>query len=90
MVTAVAFVPHARMSFGTVESARWWITNLNAGTVNCPVVVNSHALNSLGDTDRETLPGSVDEALAHYISNCSDKTMAQWGPTAVEEGLRQP
>ncbi|MDA8032029.1 MAG: TRAP transporter substrate-binding protein DctP, partial [Alphaproteobacteria bacterium] len=68
IVRAVAFAPHAHLSFGTVESAEWWTTNLNPGTVNCPVVVNTDALNALPADEREALLGSVDEALDHYLS----------------------
>jgi len=80
VVKAVAFAPHAHMSFGTVENAKWWTTNLNPGTVNCPVVVNTDALNALTDKERDALLGSVDEALAYYIENYNTKTMAAWGP----------
>ncbi|MDE0045378.1 MAG: C4-dicarboxylate ABC transporter substrate-binding protein, partial [bacterium] len=87
VVKAVAFAPHAHMAFGTVESATWWTTNLNPGTVNCPVVVNTDALNALSETEREALLGSVDEALAHYISYYNDQTMAEWGPTLEAKGI---
>lgn len=89
VVSAVAFAPHAHMSFGTVESAKWWTTNLNPGTVNCPVVVNTDALNSLSDAERDALLGSVDEALAHYITNYNEKTMVQWGPLLDEKGIER-
>jgi len=89
VVSAVAFAPHAHMAFGTVESAKWWTTNLNPGTVNCPVVVNTDALAALNDTQREALLGSVDEALAHYLSSYNNKTMAQWGPTLDEKGIER-
>ena len=89
VVSAVAFAPHAHMSFGTVESATWWTTNLNPGTVNCPVVVNTDALNALNDAERDALLGSVDEALAHYLSNYNEKTMAQWGPVLDEKGIER-
>ncbi|MCY3726616.1 MAG: C4-dicarboxylate ABC transporter substrate-binding protein [Rhodobacteraceae bacterium] len=89
VVSAVAFAPHAHMSFGTVESAKWWTTNLNPGTVNCPVVVNTDALNSLSDTERDALLGSVDEAIAHYITNYNEKTMVQWGPLLDEKGIER-
>ncbi len=89
VVSAVAFAPHAHMAFGTVGSAEWWTTNLNPGTVNCPVVVNTDALGSLNDTQREALLGSVDEALAHYLSNYNNKTMAQWGPVLDEKGIER-
>lgn len=89
VVSAVAFAPHAHMSFGTVESAKWWTTNLNPGTVNCPVVVNTDALNSLSDAERNALLGSVDEAIAHYITNYNEKTMVQWGPLLDEKGIER-
>jgi TRAP-type C4-dicarboxylate transport system substrate-binding protein len=68
------------MAFGTVEKGKWWTTNLNPGTVNCPVVVNTDALNKLSKSEKEALLGSVDEALDHYISTYNKKTMAAWGP----------
>ena len=89
VVKAVAFAPHAHMAFGTVENAKWWTTNLNPGTVNCPVVVNSDALAALSDAERDALMSSVDEALAHYVSAYNDKTMAKWGPTLSEKGIEQ-
>lgn len=89
VVKAVAFAPHAHMSFGTVETGKWWTTNLNPGTVNCPVVVNTDALNALSDAHREALLGSVDEALDHYISHYNNKTMSAWGPKLEEKGIEQ-
>lgn len=89
VVRAVAFAPHAHMAFGTVEASTWWTTNLNPGTVNCPVVVNTDALNSLSDAHKEALLGSVDEALDHYISTYNGKTMDAWGPTLEEKGIEK-
>ena len=87
VVKAVAFAPHAHMSFGTVETGKWWTTNLNPGTVNCPVVVNTDALAGLSDAHRDALLGSVDEALDHYIETYNGKTMDAWGPTLEEKGI---
>lgn len=87
VVKAVAFAPHAHMSFGTVETGSWWTTNLNPGTVNCPVVVNTDALEGLSDAHRDALLGSVDEALDHYISTYNGKTMDAWGPTLSDKGI---
>ncbi len=87
VVKAVAFAPHAHMAFGTVETGKWWTTNLNPGTVNCPVVVNADALAALSDTHREALLGSVDESLDYYIESYNGKTMAKWGPTLDEKGI---
>jgi len=87
VVKAVAFAPHAHMSFGTVETGTWWTTNLNPGTVNCPVVANSDALAALSDANREALLGSIDEALDHYVATYNGKTMDAWGPTLDTKGI---
>jgi TRAP-type C4-dicarboxylate transport system substrate-binding protein len=87
VVKAVAFAPHAHMSFGTVESGAWWTTNLNPGTVNCPVVANTDALESLSDANRDALLGSIDEALDYYIATYNGKTMDAWGPKLAEKGI---
>jgi len=89
VVKAVAFAPHAHMSFGTVETGKWWTTNLNPGTVNCPVVVNTDALADLSDEHREMLMGSVEEALDHYITYYAEQTMAAWGPALDERGIQR-
>ena len=52
-VDTVAFAQHAHLSFGTINQADWWTANLNPGTVNCPVVVNIDAYESLSDAHRE-------------------------------------
>ncbi|MCF2870322.1 TRAP transporter substrate-binding protein DctP [Octadecabacter sp. G9-8] len=87
VVKAVAFAPHAHMSFGTIENATWWTENLNPGTVNCPVVVNSEALDGLSDAHREALLGSVEDALDHYVTNYNGATMDAWGPALEERGI---
>lgn len=89
VVKAVSFAPHAHMSFGTVENGQWWTTNLNPGTVNCPVVVNSDALADLSQDHRAALLGAVDEALDHYLAYYEDQTMAAWGPVLEERGIAQ-
>jgi len=87
VVKAVAFAPHAHMSFGTIENATWWTENLNPGTVNCPVVVNTDALEGLSDDHREALMGSVDEALDHYVANYNGATMDAWGPALEDRDI---
>lgn len=89
VVKAVSFAPHAHMSFGTIENGKWWTTNLNPGTVNCPVVVNTPALESLSDEHRDALLSSVDEALAHYVDFYNNQTMAAWSPALEERGIEQ-
>lgn len=89
VVSAVSFAPHAHMSYGTIENAAWWTTNMNPGTVNCPVVVNSDALDGLPDEHRAALLGSVDAALDHYIDYYNNATMAAWGPALAERDIAQ-
>ena len=90
VVKAVSFAPHAHMSFGTVENATWWTTNLNPGTLNCPVVVNSDAMSTLEKGSPEkynALLGSVDEAMEHYITYYNENTMNKWGPLLDKKGV---
>ncbi|MEM6407248.1 MAG: C4-dicarboxylate ABC transporter substrate-binding protein [Pseudomonadota bacterium] len=86
-LNAVSFAPHAHMAFGTVDSGTWYTTNLNPGTVNCPVVVNSDALNALPTQFRVALLSSVDIALEHYINNYNGATMDAWDPTLDANGI---
>jgi TRAP-type C4-dicarboxylate transport system substrate-binding protein len=89
IVKSIAFAPHAHMSFGITEAANWWTDNLNPGTVNCPVVVNTDALNALTDTEREALMSSVDEAMTYYIDFYENETMAKWWPLLEEKGIEK-
>lgn len=89
VVKAVSFAPHAHMSFGTIETGKWWTTNLNPGTVNCPVVVNTDALEGLSDAHRAALMGSIEEAMDYYIDYYNNQTMAAWGPALDERGIER-
>jgi TRAP-type mannitol/chloroaromatic compound transport system substrate-binding protein len=89
LLDAVAFAPHAHLSFGTVNNAKWWTTNFNPGTLNCPVVVNTNALNALTPEHRAVLLGSVDAALDHYVQNYNDKTMIKWEQTLSDKGIKK-
>ncbi|WP_457648769.1 C4-dicarboxylate TRAP transporter substrate-binding protein [Profundibacter sp.] len=77
VVDTVAFAPHAHLAFRTIDIADWWTENLNPGTVNCPVVVNTDAYAALTDAEREALDSSVDEAIAHYVDNY-EKLLTKW------------
>ncbi len=69
---AVAFAQHAHFSFDTISLAEWWTTNLNPGSVNCPVVVNSDAYAALPEAHRAILDAAVEPALEHYLLNYAD------------------
>ncbi len=90
VVDTVAFAQHAHLAFGTINEADWWTANLNPGTVNCPVVVNTDAYDSLSDEHRAALDSSVEEAIAHYLANYGallekwDSVLADKGVTKVE------
>lgn len=86
VVDTVAFAQHAHLSFGTINQADWWTANLNPGTVNCPVVVNIDAYESLSDAHREALDGSVQEALDHYVANYGE-LLAKWNSVLAEKGV---
>jgi TRAP-type C4-dicarboxylate transport system substrate-binding protein len=90
VVDTVAFAQHAHLAFGTINRADWWTANLNPGTVNCPVVVNTDAYDALSDSERAALDSSIDEAIAHYLANYGallekwDSVLAEKGVTKVE------
>ncbi|WP_350335633.1 C4-dicarboxylate TRAP transporter substrate-binding protein [Coralliovum pocilloporae] len=87
-VQAASFAPHAHLSFKTVEVGEWWTTNLNPGTVNCPVVANIDAYNALPDNFRKALNESIDEAYAHYVANYG-KVFEKWGPELEKRGITE-
>lgn len=66
-IQGAAFAPHAHLSFRVIDEAEWWTSNLNPGSVNCPVVVNSDALADLPAAHRKALLDSVDESLEWYL-----------------------
>ncbi|SFT66643.1 C4-dicarboxylate TRAP transporter substrate-binding protein [Sedimentitalea nanhaiensis] len=86
VVDTVAFAQHAHLSFGTINQADWWTANLNPGTVNCPVVVNIDAYESLSDEERAALDGSVDEAITHYLANYGE-LLKKWDAILDEKGV---
>jgi len=89
VVKSIAFAPHAHLAYGIMEAAKWWTTNLNPGTVNCPVVVNTEALAALSEKHREALLGSVTASLDHYIANYEGKTMGKWWPKLEERKIEK-
>ncbi len=88
VVDAVAFAPHAHMAFRTTDIAKWWTTNLNPGSVNCPVVVNTDALASLSDTDRDALLSSIPEAMEAYYA-AYQVVYDKWDPLLEEKGIEK-
>ncbi len=88
VVDTVAFAQHAHLSFGTINQAKWWTANLNPGTVNCPVVVNTDAYEALSDEHRAALDDSIDEAIAHYLENYG-KLLEKWDSVLAEKSVQK-
>lgn len=88
VVDTVAFAQHAHFAFRTIDIADWWTENLNPGTVNCPVVVNTDAYESLSPENRAALDGSVDEAIQHYVDNYK-QLLAKWDTVLAEKGVKK-
>lgn len=86
VVDTVAFAQHAHLSFGTINQADWWTANLNPGTVNCPVVVNIDAYDSLSDSEKAALESSIPEALDHYLANYAE-LLERWDSVLAEKGV---
>jgi TRAP-type C4-dicarboxylate transport system substrate-binding protein len=88
VVDTVAFAQHAHLSFGTINQATWWTANLNPGTVNCPIVVNIDAYESLSDAERTALDSSVDEAIAFYLENYGE-LLKRWDSVLAEKNVQK-
>ncbi len=86
VVDTVAFAQHAHLSFRTIDIADWWTENLNPGTVNCPVVVNTDAYAALSDAHRAALDESVPEAIDHYLANYG-ALLEKWEGILGEKGV---
>ncbi|CUH40829.1 TRAP transporter solute receptor, DctP family [Jannaschia seosinensis] len=88
VVDSVAFAQHAHLSFGTLDIADWWTENLNPGTVNCPIVVNIDAYESLSDENREILEAAVDDSIEYYLENYAE-LLRDWDATLEEKGVEK-
>ncbi|MEJ2309373.1 MAG: TRAP transporter substrate-binding protein DctP [Gammaproteobacteria bacterium] len=87
VIDAASFAPHAHLATKTYAVGKWATTNLNLGTADCPVVVNTDALNALSEEQREALLGSVDEAIAFYVDNYENNTVVNYEKAITEAGL---
>ncbi|HAQ45788.1 MAG TPA: C4-dicarboxylate ABC transporter substrate-binding protein [Rhodobacter sp.] len=86
VVDSVAFAPHAHLSFRTIDIAKWWHKNLNPGSVNCPVVVNSDAMASLSAEERAALTSSIDASMERYYE-AYQETYVKWDKALVEHNI---
>ncbi len=87
VIDAASFAPHAHLATNSYKVGKWATTNLNLGSANCPVIVNTDALNALSDEHRAALLGSVDEAMKHYVDNYDNNTTGKYEAAVREQGL---
>jgi TRAP-type C4-dicarboxylate transport system substrate-binding protein len=88
VIDAASFAPHAHLATNSFKVGAWATTNLNLGSANCPVVVNTDALNALEPGHREALLGSIDEALAFYVENYETNTTQKYEKAIRDQGLK--
>ena len=89
VIDAASFAPHAHLATKTYKVGKWATTNLNLGSANCPVVVNTDALNALKPAHKKALLGSIDEAIAYYVDNYDNNTTGKYQEAIKEAGLKQ-
>jgi len=87
VIDAATFAPHAHVATKTFKVGKWASTNLNLGSANCPVVVNTDALNALSDSNRQALLGSVDEAITFYVDNYNNHATKKYKQAVKDAGL---
>jgi TRAP-type C4-dicarboxylate transport system substrate-binding protein len=87
VIDAATFAPHAHVATKTFKVGKWASTNLNLGSANCPVVVNTEALNSLSDANRQALLGSVDEAIKYYVDNYNNNATKKYEKEITDAGV---
>ncbi len=87
VIDAATFAPHAHLATKTYKVGKWASTNLNLGSANCPVVVNTDALNSLSPENKAALLGSVEEAIDYYVGNYDENTTVQYDKAITDQSL---
>lgn len=87
VIDAATFAPHAHVATKTTAVGKWYTTNLNLGSANCPVVVNTEALEALSDKNRNALLGSVDKAMKHYVKNYESGATVKYEKELAESGM---
>lgn len=87
VIDAATFAPHAHLATKTTAIGTWGTTNLNLGSANCPVVVNTDALNRLSAANKAALLGSIGAALKHYVDNYENNTIGKYQAAVKAKGI---
>lgn len=88
VIDSASFAQHAHNAFRTIDLADYWTANLNPGTVNCPVVVNIDAYESLPEAHRQALDESVAPAIDYYIENYRTNAIDSFMKAVEENDVR--
>ncbi len=78
---------HLHLATKSYTVGKWYTTNLNLGSADCPVIVNTDALAGLSEAHRAALMGSIDEAMEYYIDNYDNNTIGKFDAAVKEAGL---
>lgn len=78
---------HLHLATKSYAVGKWYTTNLNLGSADCPVIVNSDALADLSAAHRAVLIGSIEGAMTHYIDNYDNNTIRKFNAVVKEAGL---
>ncbi len=87
VIDAASFAPHAHLATKSTQIGKWATTNLNLGSANCPVVVNTDALADLKIEYRKALLGSIDKAIDIYVTNYENNTTKKYNNEIRKKGL---
>lgn len=87
-VKAATLAPHTQLEYNTLKHTTWLSENLNLGTINCPVIVNSFAYNALPSRYKTLLSDSVNSALDHYICNYIENVIDPWKQLRDEYNIK--
>lgn len=88
VIDGASFAPHAHLATKSYKVGNWATSNLNLGSANCPVVVNTDALNSLSKKNKDALMGSIDEALEYYVKNYDENTTKKYEEEVKKSGMK--
>ena len=87
VIDAATFAPHAHLATKTVNIGKWATENLNLGSADCPVVVNTDALDMLKPEHRKILMEAVPDAISHYVDYYENVTVKQYQKALGEHGV---
>ena len=87
-VDAAAFAFYSHFSYKINEVSTWRTTNLSPGSVNCPLVVNIDAYNSLSDKNKTILTDAVNAGYA-ALDKAYSASIDKYTPVAEKQGIKK-